>query len=228
MSSELVVEARALRKTYVQGEARFAALDGVDLRIGRGEFVCLMGKSGSGKSTLLHLIGGLEKVDSGELRIEGQELSAYSDDALSRFRRTRLGFVFQFFNLIPTLSALENAALPRLLEGEGLAKVEGKARELLKRMDLGHRLDHKPNQLSGGEMQRVAIARALISDPALILADEPTGALDTKTSDSVLQLLRTLATENGQSILMVTHDPKAASFGSRLVRMQDGRLAESP
>ncbi len=226
--NSVVVEARGVRKSYVQGETRFTALDGVDLRVSRGEFVCLMGKSGSGKSTLLHLVGGLEKPDGGEILVEGQSISGFSDEHLSRFRRTRLGFVFQFFNLIPTLNALENVALPRLLEGEGMAQVETKARELLKRMDLGHRLEHKPNQLSGGEMQRVALARALVSDPALILADEPTGALDSKTSDTVLTLLRSLAVENGQAILMVTHDNKAASFGSRLVRMQDGRLAETP
>jgi putative ABC transport system ATP-binding protein len=220
----MLLQARNLRKNFARGESQVEALRGVDLSIAKGEFVSIMGPSGSGKSTLLHLVGGLDLPTSGEVLIDGEAIEKLSDDALSEFRRRRLGFIFQFFNLLPTLSALENVALPRLLDGESIAEVEPKARALLERMGLGSRTGHRPDQLSGGEMQRVAIARALVTDPLLILADEPTGNLDSKTGESVLTLLSEMARERGHTILMVTHDANAASFGTRLVRLRDGQI----
>jgi putative ABC transport system ATP-binding protein len=196
----------------------------VSLEVSRGQFVSIMGPSGSGKSTLMHLIGGLDRPTSGSVRLEGQAIESLSDDELSRFRRRKLGFIFQFFNLLPTLTAIENVALPLLLDGRPLREVEPRARELLALIGLERRTHHRPDQLSGGEMQRVAIARALVTNPLLILADEPTGNLDTATGTTVLELLRTMARERGHTILMVTHDPRAASFSDRLVRLRDGRI----
>jgi putative ABC transport system ATP-binding protein len=215
---------RSLEKTYSRGEETIRALKGVSLEIPQGQFVSIMGPSGSGKSTLLHLMGGLDRPSSGQVILGGESIDRLSDHDLSLFRRRKLGFIFQFFNLLPTLSALENVALPRLLGNESLKEIEPRARELLGMMGLESRVHHKPDQLSGGEMQRVAIARALISDPLLILADEPTGNLDSKTGESILSLLRDMALKTGKTIVMVTHDPKAASFGNRLIRMRDGVL----
>jgi putative ABC transport system ATP-binding protein len=169
-------------------------------------------------------MGGLDRPSSGQVILGGESIDRLSDHDLSLFRRRKLGFIFQFFNLLPTLSALENVALPRLLGNESLKEIEPRARELLGMMGLESRIHHKPDQLSGGEMQRVAIARALISDPLLILADEPTGNLDSKTGESILTLLRDMALKTGKTIVMVTHDPKAASYGNRLLRMRDGVL----
>jgi putative ABC transport system ATP-binding protein len=183
-----------------------------------------MGPSGSGKSTLLHLIGGLDQPTSGSVQLDGQAIEKYSDDQLSAFRRRRLGFIFQFFNLLPTLTALENVALPLLLDGKSLGEISPKAKELLAMMGMEKRMHHRPDQLSGGEMQRVAIARALVTDPILILADEPTGNLDTKTGTTVLELLARLVKERDQTVLMVTHDSRAASFGNRLVTLRDGLI----
>jgi putative ABC transport system ATP-binding protein len=196
----------------------------VSLDIPEGQFVSIMGPSGSGKSTLLHLMGGLDRPSAGQVILGGESIDRLSDHSLSLFRRQKLGFIFQFFNLLPTLSALENVSLPRLLGSESMRQIEPKARELLAMMGLEHRMNHKPDQLSGGEMQRVAIARALISDPLLILADEPTGNLDSKTGESILTLLREMTQKTGKTIVMVTHDPKAASYGNRLIRMRDGAL----
>lgn len=220
----MLLEAKTLRKTYTRGHQQVEALKGVSLQVERGQFVSIMGPSGSGKSTLLHLIGGLDRPSGGEVRLNGEPIQDLSDHDLSAFRRRKLGFIFQFFNLLPTLTALENVALPRLLDGEAMKAVEPKAKELLEMMGLGSRMDHRPDQLSGGEMQRVAIARALVTDPLLILADEPTGNLDSKTGESVLSLLSTMAREKGHTILMVTHDSNAASFGTRLVKLRDGLL----
>ena len=220
----MLLQARNLRKNFTRGTTQVEALRGVDLSIEKGEFVSIMGPSGSGKSTLLHLIGGLDLPTSGEVLIDGEAIQNLPDDALSEFRRRRLGFIFQFFNLLPTLSALENVALPRLLDGESIGEVENKCKALLTQMGLGSRFSHRPDQLSGGEMQRVAIARALVTDPLLILADEPTGNLDSKTGESVLRLLAEMARERGHTILMVTHDANAASFGTRLVRLRDGEI----
>ena len=220
----MLLQVRSLEKTYSRGEETIRALRGVSLDIPEGQFVSIMGPSGSGKSTLLHLMGGLDRPSSGQVILGGEAIDRLSDHDLSLFRRRKLGFIFQFFNLLPTLSALENVALPRLLGNESLKEIEPRARELLGMMGLESRIHHKPDQLSGGEMQRVAIARALISDPLLILADEPTGNLDSKTGESILSLLRDMALQTGKTIVMVTHDPKAASYGNRLLRMRDGVL----
>jgi putative ABC transport system ATP-binding protein len=220
----MLLEARDVRKSYSRGHQTVDALRGVSLTLERGQFTSIMGPSGSGKSTLLHIVGGLDRPSSGSVKIDGQRIEAFSDDELSSFRRRRLGFIFQFFNLLPTLTALENVALPLLLDGQPITRIAPKARELLEMMGLKNRTDHRPDQLSGGEMQRVAIARALIADPLLILADEPTGNLDTKTGGNVLELLARMAKERGHTILMVTHDPRAASYGDRLVTLRDGLI----
>jgi putative ABC transport system ATP-binding protein len=222
----MLLEARDLKKSYTRGHQNVEALKGVTLKVDRGQFVSIMGPSGSGKSTLLHLVGGLDRPSQGSVILEGQAIESYPDDQLSAFRRRRLGFIFQFFNLLPTLSALENVALPLLLDGKKLDEVAPKATQLLDLMGLKSRMDHRPDQLSGGEMQRVAIARALVTDPLLILADEPTGNLDSKTGQTVLELLAQMVKEKNQTILMVTHDPRAASYGTRLVTLRDG-LVES-
>ncbi len=220
----MLLQVRSLEKSYTRGEETVNALKGVSLDISDGQFVSIMGPSGSGKSTLLHLMGGLDRPSKGQVILRGESIDQLSDTELSLFRRQKLGFIFQFFNLLPTLSAIENVSLPRLLGNESIKKIEPRARELLTLMGLEHRMNHKPDQLSGGEMQRVAIARALISDPLLILADEPTGNLDSKTGESILSLLREMTQKTGKTIVMVTHDPKAASYGNRLIRMRDGVL----
>jgi len=213
-----------LKKTYSRGRHHVEALKGVSFTINRGQFTSIMGPSGSGKSTLLHMLGGLDRATSGLVSIGGEEIQTFSDDELSKFRRRRLGFIFQFFNLLPTLTALENVALPLLLDGQNIKHIEPKATELLTMIGLESRIGHKPDQLSGGEMQRVAIARALITDPLLILADEPTGNLDSKTGKKVLELLQMLAAEKQQTIVMVTHDVNAASYADRLITMKDGLI----
>ena len=208
----------------MSGEQSVDALKNVSINIEAGQFVSIMGPSGSGKSTLLHLMGGLDYPTSGNVILNGQNMESLSDDNLSKFRRRKLGFIFQFFNLLPTLTAIENVALPKLLDSQRMRDIEPRAKELLKMMGLGKRMDHRPDQLSGGEMQRVAIARALISDPLLILADEPTGNLDSKTGESVLTLLADMVREQGQTIVMVTHDLNAATHGTRLVKLRDGEI----
>lgn len=213
-----------LKKTYSRGDQAVEALRGVNLEIQKGQFVSIMGPSGSGKSTLLHLLGGLDRPTSGSVTLDGQSIEKMTDEDLSVFRRRKLGFIFQFFNLLPTLTAVENVALPMLLDNVSMSEIEPRAKKLLEQIGLGHRMHHTPDQLSGGEMQRVAICRALISDPLMILADEPTGNLDTKTGESVLTVLSKMAKEEGKTIVMVTHDPKAASYGTRLIRVRDGLL----
>jgi putative ABC transport system ATP-binding protein len=220
----MLLQVKSLEKTYVQGDQTVHALRRVNLEIQNGQFVSIMGPSGSGKSTLLHLMGGLDRPTAGSVILNGEAIEQMNDDELSLFRRKKLGFVFQFFNLLPTLTALENVALPRLLDGQSLKSIEPRAKDLLGMMGLSKRITHKPDQLSGGEMQRVAIARALIADPLFILADEPTGNLDTKTGDAILKLMRDMTDQTGKTIIMVTHDPKAAQTGHRLIRMRDGSL----
>ncbi len=221
----MLLKIDSLKKTYSRGDQTVEALKGVSLEIDSGQFVSIMGPSGSGKSTFLHLMGGLDRPTSGKVVFDGKAIDSLSDYDLSLFRRQKLGFIFQFFNLLPTLSALENVALPRLLNGESIKTIRPKAEELLKMMGLDKRMDHKPDQLSGGEMQRVAIARALVADPLMIFADEPTGNLDSKTGESVLNLMKSLVNDHGKTIVMVTHDSKAASYGTRLIQMKDGLLA---
>lgn len=213
-------------KNYRLGSARVPALRGVSFDIEAGLMVSVMGPSGSGKSTLLHLVGGLDAPSSGSVVIDGRDLSELNDDELTAFRRESLGFIFQFFNLLPTMTAWENVALPRLLGGAKLKDVKPRAVELLHKVGLAERVEHKPSQLSGGEMQRVAIARALVADPLLVLADEPTGNLDSESGQAVLELLRRVVTEEGATVVIVTHDEKAAFMGDRVIKLKDGRLDE--
>ena len=219
-----MIEVRDVVKVYRRGKNEVPALQGVSLTVPRGQFLSVMGSSGSGKSTLLNLLGALDVPTGGTLRIDGKEISRFPDDELSRFRRDRLGFIFQFFNLLPTLTAVENVILPELLAGKSRDELEPKAKALLEQFGLRGRDSHRPDELSGGEMQRVAVARALLSEPALLLADEPTGNLDSKTGAEVLKLIREATRARNLTVVMVTHDPKAAEVGDRLVRLADGRI----
>jgi putative ABC transport system ATP-binding protein len=209
-----------------EGKRKVVALDYVSLSIGKGEMVSLVGPSGSGKSTLLNLIGGLDRPTSGGIRIDGADLSVLSDDQLTRIRRDKIGFVFQFFNLLPTLTCLENVCLPLHLRGWSRKQTAERARELLELVKLSHRLDHLPEELSGGERQRVAIARALSVYPPILLADEPTGNLDTSTGCEILALLHDLHRRLGATILIVTHDPGVAADCPRKIALRDGRIVE--
>jgi len=219
-----IVEVRGLTKTYGSGVAEVTALGGIDLTVDEGQFVAVMGPSGCGKSTLLNLLGGLDTPTSGTVAIGGETLGDLPDDRITELRRRHIGFVFQFFNLIPVLNAVENAALPLRLDGN--AKADATAREWLERVGLGDRLTNRPDQLSGGQQQRVAIARALSTDPALILADEPTGNLDSRSAGEVAELLQRVSTEWERTVLMVTHDPRIASYARRLVLMKDGQIVD--
>jgi putative ABC transport system ATP-binding protein len=203
-----------------------SALRNVSLSIAKGEMVSIIGPSGSGKSTLLNLVGGLDRPTSGEVRVAGQALAALSDDQLTRVRRDTIGFIFQFFNLLPTLSCLENVGLPLHLRGWARTRVRERATELLTLVQLGHRLSHLPEELSGGERQRVAIARALSIYPPVLLADEPTGNLDTKTGEEILGLIRDLHTRLGSTVVIVTHDMAVARSCSRTIALRDGRVVE--
>ncbi len=208
------------------GKRRATALEQIDLHIEKGQVVSIVGPSGSGKSTLLNLIGGLDRPTSGEIRVDGENLSELSDDDLTRVRRDKIGFVFQFFNLLPTLNCLENVALPLHLRKWPRKKIEDRAKELLDLVQLGHRLEHLPDELSGGERQRVAIARALSIYPPILLADEPTGNLDTKTGQEILKLMDDLHARLGSTVLIVTHDPEVAERCSRTVALRDGHIVE--
>lgn len=221
-----LIEAIELTKVYGKGETAVTALDHVNLRIERGEFVAVMGPSGCGKSTLLHLLGGLDRPTAGAVKVDGQSLTELSDTALAELRRRRIGFVFQFFNLIPVLDAVENAALPLMLDGVPLAEARKRAADWLGRIDLADRKTHRPDQLSGGQQQRVAVARALVAEPALILADEPTGNLDTRAADEIAALLKLVAGEWGRSVVMVTHDPRIAAYADRIVFLKDGKVID--
>ncbi|HNQ99788.1 MAG TPA: ABC transporter ATP-binding protein [Trueperaceae bacterium] len=218
------ISARDLHKRYHLGDETITALAGVTLEVAAGEFVAVMGPSGSGKTTLLHMLGLLDQPDSGVVEVAGRKTSGLSDDELTAVRRDRLGFIFQSFELIPSLSARENILLPAEVAGrlaEGRAKLPG----LTRLLGIEDRLDHRPRQLSGGQRQRVALARALINDPAVVLADEPTGNLDTKTGSEVLALLRRGVDASGWTVVMVTHDPSAAMVADRIVFLRDGRVA---
>jgi putative ABC transport system ATP-binding protein len=217
-----VIEFRNVRKVHAQGRRDVVALDGVSLRIGSREFVTIMGPSGSGKSTLLHLAGGLDVPTSGDVLLAGRSTSTMDDTTLTLLRRKEIGFVFQFFNLIPSLTIVQNASLPALLGGGDPDEIRGRVEGLLRRLGLDQRLDHFPEELSGGEMQRVAIARALITDPPIVLADEPTGNLDTATGVEILKILQEIGRE--RTVVIVTHDERAAGYGTRLIRLRDGKL----
>lgn len=216
-----MIELRQASRKYQQGAREVYALRQVNLLINRGEFLSIMGPSGSGKSTLLHLMGGLDQPSEGEVFLDGKPLHGITDNELTLLRRRHVGYVFQFFNLLPLLTAVENVGLPLLLEGLPFSQVKSRAESLLQQVGLSERTGHRPDQLSGGEMQRVAIARALIANPAVLLADEPTGNLDSHTSEEIFLLLKGL-NDQGQTIVMVTHDPKAAAYGNRILTLKDG------
>ena len=220
-----ILEASALKKEYSLGEHTVHALRGVDFVVERGQFIAIMGPSGSGKSTLLHLLGGLDTASDGEVTLAGQPLSILDDNRLTLVRRRNIGFVFQFFNLLPTLTAEENIALPLIIDGQDMRKHRPRIDGLLDLVGLADRRDHKPDQLSGGEQQRVAIARALVTEPSIVLADEPTGNLDSKSGAAIMGLLRRSCDELGQTIIVVTHDPKAAAYADGVVFLGDGQVS---
>lgn len=226
VAAQHLVEAVDLVREYRLGEERVRALDGLDLQLSGGQFVSVVGPSGAGKSTLLHLMGALDTPTSGTISVDGVDLGSLDDNAASAFRRTKVGFIFQFFNLVPTMSAWENVALPRLLDSQSLRKAKPRAVELLERVGLGNRIDHRPSELSGGQMQRVAIARSLIMEPVILLADEPTGNLDSTTGAAVLSLLSEVAhDDDSRLVVMVTHDPHAAEVADTTITVRDGKLA---
>ncbi len=219
------LECKNVWKIYNQGTpAEVQALRGVDLRVDKGEDISIVGASGSGKSTLLHMIGCLDKPTRGKIKIDGKPTHKLDDNGLSRTRREKIGFVFQSFNLIPTMTALENVTLPAIFAGTSKSEREEKAREILKKFGLSRRINHKPNELSGGERQRVAVARALINDPSILLADEPTGNLDSKSGKEILKTLFDLNRKEGVTMIMITHDLKAAMRASRRVYLKDGSV----
>ena len=219
-----MIELQEVSKIYRRGPEAIPALDRVNLKIASGEFAAITGKSGCGKSTLLHIIGGLESPTTGRVLLNGQDLARLPEPELTRFRRDRVGVVFQTFNLLPLLTLEENVALPRVLQGASYAQARQEAMAWLEEVGLGGRLRHKPHQVSGGEMQRAAIARALVNQPGVILADEPTGNLDSATAAQILKLFSRLNREWGKTVILVSHAPEAGNFAHRVIRMQDGRL----
>jgi putative ABC transport system ATP-binding protein len=227
MNNGAIIQVRDLRKTYRVGKIDVPALRGVDLDVPGGEFLSIVGPSGSGKSTLFHIIGGLTPPTSGQVKVGGQDLASMTDADRTRLRKRTVGFVFQKYNLLPNLTARDNIAVARFLGGNN-GQPDAPFADVLRLLGIEGRLDHKPNSLSGGEQQRVAIARAIVNHPAILLADEPTGNLDTENSQAVLDILRDLNQQTGQTILMITHNPEAAAYGHRTVQMRDGKIVERP
>ncbi len=221
-----IVHTESLTKVYGTTEQPFQALSNISLNVEKGEFLAIMGASGSGKSTLLYLLGGLDRPTSGKVWLQDADLTTLNDDALSRLRRESLGFVFQFFNLVPILTARENVAMPLILDGVARADALKRADEALSRVGLGERGSHRPSELSGGQQQRAALARALIAEPAVILADEPTGNLDSRSSDEVVRMLRETVDQWGQTMILVTHDPRVAAHADRIVFLKDGKIVD--
>lgn len=219
-----MIKLEGVVRTYLMGKAQVQALRGLDLGIAQGEFVAIMGPSGSGKSTLMHLIGGLDLPDAGRVLLGDLDLSRQDDDRLAELRGRRIGFVFQTFNLIPTLTALENVELPLIFQGVPRRERRERARRLLEQVGLGKRLHHRPTELSGGEGQRVAIARALVNDPEVLLADEPTGNLDSESGAEIMELLKRLNGERGMTVIVVTHDPEIARYAHRVIHIKDGQV----
>jgi ABC-type lipoprotein export system ATPase subunit len=222
--TEPLLSARALTKSYVMGRRTLEVLRSVNLDVPRGEFLALRGASGAGKSTLLHLLGGLDSPNAGEIHFGGQNIAAYSERQLTDFRNRRVGFVFQAYHLLPELDALENVCLPARVARVSAPQAVARGRELLTRVGLGDRLEHKPFELSGGEQQRVAIARALINEPELVLADEPTGNLDSHTGGEIIELLKSLRAEKKMTLVIATHDEKVAAHAERTVQLADGQI----
>jgi putative ABC transport system ATP-binding protein len=224
-SQSAAIEAHHLVQVFGEGDSAVRALDGVDLDVERGEMVAIMGPSGSGKSTLLHIIGALDSPTAGEISVVGRRYDGLDDGELTALRRDHIGFIFQFFNLLPSLTALENVMLPALIARRRGGELETRARTLLERVGIGDRAEHLPSELSGGQQQRVSIARALLLEPELLLADEPTGNLDTRSGREVLRILRELNQADGRTVVMVTHDSAAAAVADRVVFLRDGRIA---
>lgn len=225
--NDILLEARDLHKTYTLGHRSLEVLRGVDVRVQRGELLALRGASGAGKSTLLHILGGLDTPDRGEIAFDGRRLNSLSPATLARWRNRTVGFIFQAYHLLPELDALENVCLPARIGRASGSATEQRGRELLGRVGLGERLDHKPAELSGGEQQRVAIARALINSPELILADEPTGNLDSHTGEGIIELLLSLRAERQTTLIIATHDPKVAARAPRILDLVDGRVGSA-
>ena len=223
--SPAIVDARDVHKKYAMGERSLEVLRGVSLKVERGEFLALQGASGAGKSTLLHLLGGLDSPNAGEIWFDDKKLAALTDSALAHLRNTKIGFIFQAYHLLPELDALENVCLPARMARAPAAATEARGRDLLARVGLAGRMDHRPAELSGGEQQRVAIARALINSPPLILADEPTGNLDSHTGDEIIDLLCTLRTEHQTTLIIATHDGRVAARAPKVLRLVDGLIA---
>jgi putative ABC transport system ATP-binding protein len=225
---EHVIYTQDLRRDFQMGHQTVHALDGVSLTVETGEFLGVMGPSGSGKSTLLHLLGGLDRPTAGRIRVQGQDLTALDEDGLAAYRRREAGFVFQAFSLVPTMTALQNVEFPMLFSRVPPAQRRERARHLLEAVGLADRVGHKPTELSGGEQQRVVIARALVNDPTIILADEPTGNLDSRTGTEVMALLARLNQQQARTVIIVSHDPSIVNFTSRCIHMLDGRIADAP
>ncbi len=225
-SAPPIVQVRGLHKDFQLGEEWVHALRGVNLDIPIGQFIAIMGPSGSGKSTLLYMLGGLDRPSDGKIVVAGNALDSMNGEELATFRRETIGFIFQAFHLVPTLTALENVALPGIFAGADRDVRENRALRILTALGMEERLDHRPNQLSGGQQQRVAIARALFNDPPIIMADEPTGALDSKTGKTVMNMLRFLCRQQGKTIIVVTHDPSVANYADRMIGLRDGDIIE--
>lgn len=224
MSRPIIIETKDLVKEYPQGESTLRVLKGIDFQVFEGEFTAIMGPSGSGKSTLLNMIGALDKPTSGEVFIRGTDLSTLDDNQLADLRNREIGFIFQFFNLISRMNALKNVELPMAIAGKSRSERRKRAEELLTLVGLEKRMDHRPTQLSGGEQQRVAIARSLTNNPSVLLCDEVTGNLDTKTGDDIMGLLKTLNKEQGKTFVLITHDPQVSQVTDRLIQLRDGEI----
>ncbi len=222
-----IIQLKGVSRTYVMGKETLAALDSVNLDIKEGEFLAIMGPSGSGKSTFANIIGGLDKPSAGTIIVDGEEINKLNDRKLSKYRNKKIGFVFQSFNLLPTYTALENVMVPLILSGESSKIRRQKAEDCLKSVGLDGRMDHKPNQLSGGERQRVSIARALVNDPQIIIADEPTGNLDSKKSEEIVALLKNMNRKKKITLIVITHDPNVAHEADRVVQMHDGKIGRA-
>ncbi len=226
VATDVIIEARGILKTYDTGKVRVPALRGVDLRIDRGEMSAIMGPSGCGKTTLLNCLSGLDTIDDGLIQISGTDLSKLSDNLRTSFRATEMGFIFQFYNLLPVLSSVENVELPLLVSGVKPRQARERSMAILEQVHLAEWASHRPAELSGGQRQRVTIARALVNEPSIVWADEPTGDLDTQTADEVMQLMRELNQRNHQTFVVVTHDPRIGAMCDRIIRMQDGLIVD--